>query len=361
MTQPARCAIVGALSYHNRFRSNPEATRTRLEDVARLARVSPSTASRALNGRGDVSTKTRAAVVAAAATLDFRPSPLARSLRMRKSHTIGLVVPDVAHPFYAAILKGAEAILDDAGYRLILMDSDQETEREVAALRLLVEHQVDGLLVCTAGVSPAEFRAAVQPADPPCIFIDDIVPEGGAGNVRIENGRGMQLLVDHLIEEHGHERLALLVGPDLGTSGAERRSGFEQAVAGHDRAVEQSVWECTWAVESAREAVNTALAAGPQPDAIVAASAELALGALAAAGDRGLRVPADMALVCFDDPYYGRYLDPPLTSVAYDAAELGRDAAAMLIESVEQEHGGGEHRVGVSLEVRRSCGCGGAS
>jgi LacI family transcriptional regulator len=326
-----------------------------------LAHVSPSTASRALNGHGDVSVTTRAAVEAAAATLQFRPSPLARSLRMQRSHTIGLVVPDVAHPFYAAILKGAEALLENAGYRLMLMDSDQDVLREQAALGLLVEHQVDGLLVCTAGLSEQAFVDVVEFDGPPCIFIDDVVTGAGAGTVRIENNRGMELLVDHLIEVHGHRALALVVGPDQGTSGAERRAGFEAAVARHRSGSHaMQILECPWTVESARSAVRALLADGVRPDAIVTASAELALGALAAARDLGVGVPADVALVCFDDPYYGRYLDPPMTSIAYDAAELGREAAEMLVASLETDDvGQTQKRIDVTLKVRRSCGCGG--
>ncbi len=278
---------------------------------------------------------------------------------MQRSHTIGLVVPDVAHPFYAAILKGAEALLETAGYRLMLMDSDQDVPRERAALGLLVEHQVDGLLVCTAGLSKQTFLDVVELGGPPCIFIDDVVTGAGAGTVRIENNRGMELLVDHLTDVHGHQRLALVVGPDQGTSGAERRAGFEAAVARHPgRAEAMRILECAWTVESARAAVRGLLSDDVRPDAIVTASAELALGALASARDLGVRVPTDVALVCFDDPYYGRYLDPPMTSVAYDSAELGRTAAEMLVASLESDEiGQTEKRIDVSLRVRHSCGC----
>ncbi len=327
--------------------------------MARLARVSQSTASRALNGRNDVSPATRATVVEAANTLGFRPHPVARSLRMRRSSIVGLVVPDVAHPFYAATLKGAEEVLEQSGYRLMLMDSGQDPRREAAALALLLEHQVDGLLLCTAGLPRDEFAATVGADAAPCIFIDDIVPGAGSGTVRIENARGMALLVDHLVGTHALRRIALLVGPDQGTSGAERRHGFEDAVRRHGIGPDGfAVRECAWTVESARAAARDLLAGRGAPQAVVTASAELALGVLAAAGDLGVAIPEDVVLTCFDDPYYGRYLDPSLTSVAYDAADLGREAARMLVAAIDDpEAAPGEHRIGVRLEVRRSCGC----
>ena len=132
--------------------------------MAASAGVSASTASRALNGRGELSAATRAAVQEAAERLGFQPSPLARSLRTRQTYTVGFVVPDVASPFYAASLKGAQSVLETAGYRVMLMDSELSVDGEVAALRTLVNHQVDGLLVATAGVAAEDFEELVGAA-----------------------------------------------------------------------------------------------------------------------------------------------------------------------------------------------------
>ena len=186
--------------------------RATLADVARRAQVSSSTASRALTGRGTLSPATRAAVAVAAAELGYRPSPLARSLRMRRTHTVGLVVPDISSPFYAAALKGAQRALERRGYRLMLMDSAQDAGREAAALETLIDHQVDGLLLATTGIAPARFDEIVGASETPCVFFDEILPAAGRGSVGIENGRGMDLLVGHLVE-HGHTRIALLTGP----------------------------------------------------------------------------------------------------------------------------------------------------
>ena len=214
-----------------------------LADVAASAGVSASTASRALNGRGELSAATRAAVHEAAARLHFQPSPLARSLRTRQTYTVGFVVPDVASPFYAACLKGAQGVLETAGYRVMLMDSEQSVDGELAALRTLVNHRVDGLLVATAGVGRDEFYDAVG-AETPCVFLDSVLDGVGAGAVTLENAPGIDLLVEHL-REHGHTRIALLAGSQLETSGTERLDAFVAAIkrtgaaADRDRGVER--------------------------------------------------------------------------------------------------------------------------
>jgi len=306
-----------------------------------------------LNGRGELSAATRAAVLEAAERLDFQPSPLARSLRTRQTYTVGFVVPDVASPFYAASLKGAQGALEAAGYRVMLMDSDQSIEGEVAALRTLANHQVDGLLVATAGVERTRFDQAVGGADTPCVFLDNVLDGAGVGAVMLENAAGMTLLVDHL-REHGHTRIALLAGPQQETSGRERLQSFVAA----ERS-EELVRVCAWTQAAGRGATLALLALERPPTAVIASSVELALGCLAACREQGVSLPDELALVTFDDPDFGALLEPPLTAVGYDPREVGRAAAVLLVEAM-QDHGKGrrEVRVPITLVRRRSCGCG---
>ncbi len=259
-----------------------------LADVAERAGVSTSTASRALNGHGGLAPATRAAVQDAAAKLNFQPSALARSLRTQQTFTVGFVVPDVSSPFYAAALKGAQGRLEQAGYRVMLMDASLDVDRELAALETLLSHQVDGLLVASTGMPRALFDGAVDAAATPTIFFDGVV------DWEIADGRraGMELLAD-----------------------------AEPATA------------------------------------VLASSAELALGFMSAAATRGIRVPDDVALVAFDDPYFGDLLEPPLTAVAYDAREIGATAAELLVEAMRSETMAVEVTVPVTLVRRRSCGC----
>jgi LacI family transcriptional regulator len=329
-----------------------------LADVAASAGVSASTASRALNGRGELSPSTRAAVQEAAERLGFQPSPLARSLRTRQTYTVGFVVPDVASPFYAASLKGAQSVLEAAGYRVMLMDSELSVEGEVAALRTLVNHQVDGLLVATAGVGAEEFEELVGVAGTPCVFLDSVVDGAGAGAVTLENRAGIELLVEHLRDEHGHTRIALLAGSQQETSGIERLEAFVLAA---DPAPEL-IRVCTWTQAAGALETRALLKLEPRPTAIIASSAELALGCLAACRELRVKLPDELALATFDDPYFGHLLEPSLTAVGYDTAAVGRSAASMLVDAMRDDGLGGaesrrELRVPVQLVRRRSCGC----
>jgi LacI family transcriptional regulator len=330
-----------------------------LADVAASAGVSASTASRALNGRGELSASTRAAVQEAAERLGFQPSPLARSLRTRQTYTVGFVVPDVASPFYAASLKGAQSVLEAAGYRVMLMDSELSVQGEVAALRTLVNHQVDGLLVATAGVGAEEFEELVGAAGTPCVFLDSVVEGAGAGAVTLENHAGIALLVEHLRDEHGHTRIALLAGSQQETSGIERLEAF--VLAAHPEP--ELVRVCSWTQAAGAIETRALLELEPRPTAIVASSAELGLGCLAACRELGVKLPDELALVTFDDPYFGPLLEPSLTAVGYDTAEVGRSAASMLVDAMQDadlasaDEVRREVRVPVQLIRRRSCGC----
>ncbi len=327
-----------------------------LADVAEEAGVATSTASRALNGHGGLAPATRAAVEDAAAKLNFQPSALARSLRTQQTFTVGFVVPDVSSPFYAAALKGAQGRLEQAGYRVMLMDANLDVDRELAALETLLSHQVDGLLVASTGMPRSVFDEAVGSAAP-AIFFDGVVEGTGQGAVTLDNEGGIALLVDHLVE-HGHERIALLAGSQRESAGAARLHAFNAAMAVHGMAAgDRYVKVCAWEIADGRRA-GLELLADPEPaTAVLASSAELALGFMSAAATRDTRVPDDVALVAFDDPYFGDLLEPSLTAVAYDARLIGATAADLLVEAMRSGTEAREVRVPVTLVRRRSCGC----
>jgi LacI family transcriptional regulator len=342
----------------NRSREDERSTtigrRVRLADVARHARVSPSTASRALNGRGELAPQTRAAVLEAAAALGFRPSPFARSLRTRRSSMVGLIVPDAGHPFYAAVLKGAQAVLEEVGYRLSLLETRHDDPRAVEALGTLLDHHAEGVLAATAGAWVDQLTELST--DTPAVFIDD-VPDGiGAGSVQARNAEGVRALVDHLVE-HGHRRIGLLVGPDR--TGRERHDGFHDALAAHGLEPGRgTVRRCEWSMASGFGEGRALLELRSRPTAVVAGSIELALGVIAASRSRRVAIPADVALAGFDDPYFAALLDPALTAVGYDATAMGARAARMLVDAIDGvEAPYRAERVDVRLVARRSCGC----
>jgi DNA-binding LacI/PurR family transcriptional regulator len=324
-----------------------------LADVAAEAQVSLATASRALRESASVTAPTRRRVEAAARRLGYEPNRVARSLRLRASYFVGVVVPDIGIGFYARAVKGAQDVLARAGYQVLVMNTEREAELEVQALRMLRAHRVDGILLATSG-------GFGDPPRVPIVFFDNLVDGAGVARVARANRDGVALVVEHYAG-HGHERIGYVGPPPLLTSGIERLDGFRAATAARGLSAESVAFaDGVWSEESAREAVHGLLAAPDRPTALVAAGDTLALGAIQAARDAGLRVPDDLAVISFDDPFFADLLDPPLTALRRNEHELGRLAAALLLNAIETGATGPptEVRVAEELIVRRSCGCG---
>jgi LacI family transcriptional regulator, galactose operon repressor len=325
-----------------------------LAQVAAAAGVSLSTASRALRPDSSIQDGTRRRVQAAARRLGYEPNRVARSLRTRASSFAGVIVPDIGVGFYARAVKGAQDALERAGYEVILMNTERQASRETAALRTLLAHRVDGVLLATSGGFTDTPRV-------PVVFFDNLVAGAGAGHVAKANRDGISLLVGHL-RSHGHERIAYVGGPPHFTSGIERLEGFRAAMAtaGLEVASELLCFgDDVWSVESGREAVAGVLASGARPTAIVGAGDTLAVGAIQATRQLGLRVPEDVAVVSFDDPFFADLLDPPITALARNERALGELAASLLLHAIQTGSLGPptEVRVPVKLIIRRSCGC----
>jgi LacI family transcriptional regulator len=339
--------------------------RPTLADVAAAAGVSRTTASRALADGANVSADARARVSAAAERLRFQPDHLARSLRRGSTMGVGIVVPDVAIAFYATALKGAQEVLETAGYHVLVVNTERAAARERQAVRTLRAHRVDGLIVATSG--------GYEEIGVPAVFFDNTPTEIGASAVLMENDAGVRLLVEHLAWHHGHERIAYLGPPDARYAGApfvhlaasERLEGFRAAMGRcglplppeylrtSDLALSEGV---------ARSLTAELLRLDSPPTAIVAGADTLAIGALKGLRDEGRRAPDDVALVSFDEPAYADLLDPPVTSLDRHDRELGSRAAELLLTTLRNRDGGALepriHRVPMQLLRRRSCGCG---
>jgi DNA-binding LacI/PurR family transcriptional regulator len=329
-----------------------EPRRPTLIDVARLAQVAPSTASRALKESPRISEATRLRVRAAARGLGYQPNRVAQSLRAKAAPFVGIVVPDIGITFYSRFVKGAQEVLEGAGYQALVMSTEREAGNEEAALRTLEGHQVTGILLATS-------RPTSDEPHRPTVYFDSLAGPRGLAQVALANHQGMELLVGHLAG-HGHERIGYIGGPPTFTSGQERLAGFRAAASRHGTrgdAAYVEIADSAWSPESGAEAMGRLLALAKPPTAVVASGDTLAMGAIAACRAAGRRVPEDVALVAFDDPLFGPLVDPPLTALRRGDYELGRQAAQLLLQGLD---GGVETRsvrLPVKLVVRRSCGC----
>jgi LacI family transcriptional regulator len=206
-------------------------------------------------------------------------------------------------------------------------------------------------------MSRAVFDDAMNGGATPAIFFDGLVAGTGESTVTLDNEGGIALLVEHLVE-HGHDRIALLAGSQRESAGAARLHAFHTAMAAHGKSTpDRDVKVCAWEIDDGRRA-GFELLGDPEPaTAVLASSAELALGFMSAAATRGARIPDDVALVAFDDPYFGDLLEPSLTAVAYEPRLIGATAADLLVEAMRSETERREVRIPVTLVRRRSCGC----
>lgn len=325
-----------------------------LAHVAAEANVSLSTASRALRDAKSVRPTTRRRVRAAAQRLGYEPNRIARSLRTRSSSLVGIVVPDVGNGFYARAVKGAQDVLEQAGYQVLVVNTEREPEREALGVRTLLEHRVDGILLATSG-------ADIDTTRVPFVYFDNLIEGKGAAGVARANREGMGILVSHLVE-HGHERIAFLGAPAVLTSGIERLDGFYAAMREAGLPVVDEyvrLGDITWSPRSGQDEMQKLLALTQPPTALVTASDTLAFGAIEAIRAADRRVPDEIALVSFDDPLFGDLLDPPLTALRRNERELGWLAASLLLDAVQTKSVGPpmQVRLPVDLIVRRSCGC----
>jgi LacI family transcriptional regulator len=300
-----------------------------IKDVAATARVSVATVSRVLNGSDRVDAELAARVHEAVARLSYRRSGLARSLRAQRARVVGLVISDIRNPFFTDVVRGIEDRVGADGYSLVLCNSDEELEKEADYLDLFVEERMAGAIVSPA--SSRETRLdALTTRGTPVVVIDREAAREAVDTVLVDNVRGGEIAVRHLIE-NGYRRIACITGPPRTSTGSERLEGWQKAAREAGLAVDESLIRRADFKESGGfEAAADLLSGRDRPDAFFVANNLMTVGALAALREAGLEVPDDVGVVGFDDMPWAQLLRPALTTVAQPTYELGRKAAGLL-------------------------------
>jgi LacI family transcriptional regulator len=325
-----------------------------MRDVAETAEVSITTVSHVINNTRPVSEALRLRVQTAMVELGYQPNKLARSLRKGKTNTIGVIVPDNINPFFAEVARGIEDTSFQHGYSVILCNSDRDLHKERLYTSVLVEKQVDGILFVAAGMSADNIQPLLK-RKMPLVVVDRQIPGMAVDSVVADHRHGGWLATRHLIEL-GHRRIGCIVGPEEVTSSAERVAGYRKALEDHGLPLDESlIIQGDFQYESGYQAGERLLNLDRPPTAIFACNDLMAVGAMSRALETGLRVPADLSVIGFDDIRLAVYANPPITTIKQPKYEMGVIAAELLISRMHDlDRAPGQQVLETSLVVRQS-------
>lgn len=329
-----------------------------LRDVGRRAGVSAMTVSRVINGRHGVDADTQRKVEEAIEALDYVPNRVARGLISQKTATLGLIVPDVVNPFFSPVVRGAETTARKAGYRLLLCNSEGDLRLEREYIEDLVSHRVEGLLLAPASDQSRHSVFPLLRRGFPLVLVDRSLPDLDCDLIVSDSRSGARRLVEHLIAI-GHRDIAHLTDADDTSTGRERLGGYREALAAAGIPWRDDlVFRTTVDRIGGYRAAQQALALERLPTAIFAVNNMTVVGAMQALRERGLVVPDDMALVCFDDVEHLAVLSPFLTVIDQPAETFGSLGAQLLLERISGKAGPRSRRIVLQtdLVVRSSCG-----
>jgi LacI family transcriptional regulator len=334
-------------------RRRKNAAAATIHDVAARAGVSVATVSRVLNGKELVREETSRHVRAAAKSLRYVPNVAARSLSIRRSQTIGIVLPDVHGEFFSEVIRGIDLAARAQGYHILVSGSHSDPAQMLDVVDTM-RGRVDGLVVMAPDVTLApldDLRARAMPV----VLLNSATTGGDA--ITIDNYGGAQAMMHHL-QGLGHTRIAFVRGPQHNADARERLRGYRHAMRGM-AATSARALECSgdFTEESGFAAGRRLAELTPRPTAVFAANDSMAVGVLASLTAAGLKVPEEMSVAGFDDIPIARYVNPPLTTIRVDIAELGRCAFRLLLDVIASSagHASRHDRIGTTLVVRNSC------
>jgi LacI family transcriptional regulator len=327
-----------------------------LRDVAKMAGVSTATVSNVLNDSKNVGGEAKQRIHNAVRTLNYIPNNLAKSLRMKKSKLIGLMISDISNPFFPPVVRGIEDVLAKNGFNVLLCDTDSDPEKERRYLKVLLGRRIDGLIVSLAGAEDAHFRDL----DLPVVFFNRIPDEGPFNTVETENVEGGLLAADHLAK-HGFRRIAVIAGPQHLSVGKERLVGFLNGIAKNGLPTDQRlIAVCPFTADAGYRAMESFMALPEPPEAVFTCNNALTIGAFRFLREGGFSIPRDIALIGYDDLDWTTLVEPPLTVIRHPGFEMGLETGKLIMECLRNQESRIPRRISMrlDLEIRRSCGCG---
>jgi DNA-binding LacI/PurR family transcriptional regulator len=327
-----------------------------MKQIADMAGVSLGTVSHVLNDTAHVREPLRKRVLEAVETLGYQPSQLARGLRRDKTNMLGMVIPDVTNPFFPAVVRGAEDIAFANGYRLVLCNTDNDHEKELAHLNELRTYLPSGLIVIPSSFSDLTVQAErYRRAGTAVVCIDRLPKRWNGDSVTVANEQGAYAATRHLIKI-GHKRLAAITGPLHLTNAKQRLDGFYRALSESKLTVApEYLHETTFERAGGYTKARLILKLLPPPTAIFAGNDMIALGVIQAIRELGLHCPKDVSVMGFDDLDFAELISPSLSSVSQSGYQLGATAARSLMDRLNGDDGPPKHLVlETQLKIRDS-------
>jgi LacI family transcriptional regulator len=323
-----------------------------MQDVAQAARVSTATVSRVLRGiDGASSEETAARVRRCAAELGYIVNGVASSMRSRQTRTVGLIIADVANPFFGQLASGVEDVLRDAGLSVILADTNNDVEREREAVDILLRQQVDALIVASISANGHHLRGAIARGIR-LVLVDTELPDLPVDAIVIDDAAAARLAIDHLLS-FGHERIAIVHGGTEASFDRGRLRGFTDSLERTGiRARPDYVIGGASTFKGGYDAVAALSALPDRPSAILATNNLMTVGALLAIADAGLEVPGDVSIISISDMEWFSIARPAITAVFQPSEELGRRAAERLLVRLRRKRQPAAERIELDIELR---------
>jgi LacI family transcriptional regulator len=312
---------------------------TRMKDIADDLGLSVVTVSKVLRNHPDIGEETRERVMKRVKELDYQPNTLARSLVTGHSYLVGLIVPDLIHPFFAEVAKSLSSVLRRKGYSLIISSSEENPDMELLEIRQLLARRLDALVIASAG-APIEQFALMQNKKEAFVLIDRDFPGLSANFVGIDDEAAGRIATEHLLDV-GCKRVAHIRGGENST-GIGRFEGYRKALLERglpcldDYVVSRSKVD-TKSVELGTDGMRLLLRRNPRPDGVFCYNDPLAIGAIDAIREEGLRVPEDIAVIGCGNLHYDRYLGVPLSSIDQHSSVIGQRAAEIVLNLIESK------------------------
>lgn len=307
-----------------------------LHDIARKSGLSVSTVSRILNKKSAkfrISETTEKLVLKTARELNYRPNQLARGLRLKRTHTIGLVAPDLSNPFFASVMKSAQVVAHGLGYSLVVCDTDENEQMEIEHVNLLYSKGVDGMIVLPVGQKSSHFATYVEHAVP-LVLVDRVFSDLNANTVLIDNYGGAREAVEYLIAR-GHRRIAIIQGLPSTYTSDERLRGYRDALSRNNIPIDESlIVGKDFRKQNGYVETKFLLGRSERPTAIFTTSDLITLGALEAIFEEGLEVPTDISVIAFDEVESADFFRCPITVIAQPRETIGEIAVRLVIEQI---------------------------